>query len=289
MRTTVLGLGLAACLAGAARGQVLGEWRFEEGSFLGGYGPGSPSVVDLGPYQNDGYRPSTATRVRYTAAAHSGAFALEFNAADDARPYPGVVAVPHGQALEPATGRIELWIAIDQHHDAIVVTKATFQWKNREPGPHPPVFFIDGDPRIVGRTVYHLAIRADGRVEALIGNDDPLATPGNGGGPWTRAVSQDVLPLGQWVRIGMEWDGQVLRVLVGGAESGAAAYRPTRGDGLSYHATGDDPTYGPVELGLSLSSTGSPFVGRMDDVVITVARPCAEPEAQARGSAPAAR
>lgn len=261
-------LSVSSGLSLTASAQVVARYDFEEGSFFGLYGPAQPTVLDGSGLANHGYQPDLLRRMNHVTDAHSGIYAMEFNHAADPRPLGGVVMVPTTPSLEPATGYIEMFIKVDHFHDALLLSKATFQWLHREAGPTPPIFFISGQPRIVGRTVYDLRLLADGHVQALIGNDGMGQV-----GPWTSAVSNQPIQPGAWSKVAMRWNAGELSVQVNGSWSAATPYEPMEGRGLSYAATGVDPTYGPVSLDLSL---GSPeFVGRMDDVLIASAEPCA--------------
>ncbi len=262
---------------GAAEPSSLGSWRFEEGSFFDGFGPASATILDSSGNENHGYRPDPLRRMSYVKDAFSGKWAMEFNNPLDTRPYPGVVVVPHHPTLEPAEGQIEARIKFQKHHRAILITKSTFQFLNSEPGPEPPIFFIDGQPRIVGRTVYHLEITEDGHVIGLIGNDGLAKTRANQGGPWSSVKSEKKLRLGEWNHVAMRWDGCRMFVYVNGEWSFGAEYEPIPELGLSYKAEAVDPTYGPQSLDVALSSTGFPFVGIMDDVRISNGDGCFEP------------
>ncbi len=273
-RLLALSATLASLLAAPSTAQTLGEWGFEEGSFFNRFGPALPTVVDTSPLANDGYRPDTGRRLSYSTDAASGTFSMNFNDPADTRPYPGVVVVPTTPSLEPAMGWIEAQIKIDHFQHAVLVQKSTFQFHNREPG-GPPIFTINGEPRIVGRTVYELGIQPDGRVRAFIADDSLVATSGNGGGPWTFVTSQHLLNLNEWNHVAMEWDGTQLAVYVNGQLSATTSYASMPGHGLSYRAEGIDPTYGPVQLDVALSGSGpNSFVGLMDDVRIATCKPC---------------
>ncbi len=261
-------LTLARAPGGSAEGQTLGQWSFEEGSFLGAGGPGSRTVLDSSGMGNHGYRPDLGRRVSYSTDSFAGRFALDFNSAADPRPNPGHIDMLHDLSLEPAQGFIEARIKIRQHHDAIIFTKATFQWLRREAGPLPPVFTVNGEPRIVGRTVYGLMITSDGSVRGVVGNDGLQPTLGNSGGSWTSTESDNKLMIGGWNHIAMRWNGERLAVFLNGTWSQGVEYRPIPELGLSYRGAGIDPTYGALSLGVSLSSSGFPFVGLMDEVRI---------------------
>ncbi len=272
-RTTLRLLTLAAALAplaAPAAAQELGHWDFEEGTFFNLHGPASPTVADASPLANHGYRPDPGRRMSYSSDAASGAFSMSFNDPADPRPNPGALVVPTTPSLEPATGWLEMRIKIDHHQSARLAEKATFQFHNREPGGI-PVFQLNGQPRIIGRTVYQLGLEPDGRVRAIVANDS-LSAPG----PWTILHSQHLVELDEWNHLAMEWDGTRLALYVNGQLSAWTSYESTPGHGLSYRATGDDPTYGPVQLDLVLSSGGAAesFVGLMDDVRLASARPC---------------
>ena len=264
-RLIALSAALAPFVAPPASAQTLGEWGFEEGSFFNGYGPASPTVMDVGPLANNGYRPDPGRRLSYSSDAASGNFSMSFNHPLDTRPWNGVVVVPNVPSLEPATGWIEAKIKPQHNHSAILFEKATFQFHNREPG-GAPIFMMNGEPRIVGRTVYQLGLEPDGRVRAILANDS-LAAPG----PWTTLFSNHTVKLNRWNHVAMEWNGTRLALYVNGQLSAWTSYTSMPGHGLSYLAAGDDPTYGPVDLDVTI---GASFVGLMDDVRIAPCRPC---------------
>lgn len=156
-------------------------------------------MEDSGALANHGYLPDPNMRVSYTTDSNSGGFALDFNNPADTRPRPGAISMPHTPSLEPAHGMVEASLKIVRYHAAVVIEKSTFQWLNREPGDLPPLFIIDGNERIVGRTVYQLAITGEGRVRGTIGNDS-LNQPG----PWTAVESTNLIALNTWNRIAVK-------------------------------------------------------------------------------------
>ncbi len=275
----VIGTSVLALVIGmwgpSASAQLLGQWTFEEGGFAsGGFGEASRTVLDSSSNQNDGYRPDVNRRVSYTNDAYSGDWALDFNNADDTRPNQGVIVVPHSPTLEPNRGYIDARIKVEFLHEAIVVTKSTFQFLRTEPGPQPPIFQFQGEDRLIGRTVYHLMMNDDGTMTAVIADDGTASTPGNLGGPWTSVQSLDALVVGEWNHVAMAWTGCLLSVSVNGVWAPPVRYEPIPAAGLSYRATGDDPTYGFVDADLSLASGGNPFIGKMDDVRIATPTLC---------------
>ncbi|MGH8246133.1 MAG: LamG-like jellyroll fold domain-containing protein, partial [Gammaproteobacteria bacterium] len=184
------------------------------------------------------------------------------------------VFVPHATSLEPPTGMIEAQIKLTDlpgsspiapGASAVVFAKSTFWFVRTEPVL--PVFIINGQPRIVGRTVYQLEILTDGKLRATIGNDDPL-TPG---APWRVADSGTALALGVWNRVAMRWDGCNLRVILNGSFAADVAYNPVPILGLSYQGTGDDPTFGPLTLNAAMADN---VFGKIDEVRISRVAPC---------------
>jgi hypothetical protein len=254
-------------LLGAAQAQTLGHWQFEESSFFGVAGPGNPTVVDDSGLQNHGYQPDLNRRLLYTTDAFSGSYALDFNNPLDPRPNGGHLVIPTTPSLEPTTGYIEMFIKVDHHHAATLLSKATFQFHNREPGPNPPTFWDGDEERLTGRTVYELRMLSDGRVQAAIGNDSLQQAS-----PWTHTTSGAGVVLGFWNKVAMHWDGSRLNVQLNGIWSQDTFYQPMAGRGLSYLATGIDPTLGPISNNVSIGN--STFVGLMDDVLIASSVPC---------------
>jgi len=265
MRTTTALVALVCALPSAAVASSLGSWNFEEGG-VSGYGEANLDVLDSSSFENHGFIPSADYRVSYTADAYEGEWALQLNDPLDPRPHPGQVNVPHSYSLEPARGELSAAIKIEHYHDATIFTKASFQMLRTEPGSQPPVLVAPGTSvefplgRIVGRTVYALRLRTDGRIEALIANDDPDEP-----GPWVSVVSDEPIPLGEWTEIGMRWDGCSLMVTTASG-SVLVPYEATPARGLSYQGTGTDPTFGAVDLDAAISQWGAPFVGKIDAV-----------------------
>lgn len=255
----------SSALSPSASAQDLGMWTFEEGTFAGGYGPTSLTVLDSSSQGNHGYLPDLLRRVEYTTDSHSGRWALDFNNPQDRRPYNGVIGVPHDPSLEPARGRIEAYVKISSYHKGTVFTKATFQFHRREP--ELVWFYTNGIPRIVGRGVYSLGFTEQGRLQGFVA-DDSLFAPG----PWTFALSSNEMFLDEWNHVVMEWDGCEIKLSLNGISTAGVPYDAIPGFGLSYLGTGVDPTYGPVTLPASMG----PFVGQLDDVRFSVPAPCLE-------------
>lgn len=266
MHTPIAALVALACaLPSVALADTLGSWNFEEGG-VSGYGEANLDVLDSSSFENHGFIPGTGYRVDYTTDAYEGEWALLLNDPEDPRPYPGQVTFPHSYSLEPARAELSAAIKIEHYHEAIIFTKATFQMLQTEPGSQPPLLVPPGTSadfplgRIVGRTVYALKLRGDGRVEALVANDDPDEP-----GPWVSVVSDEPVPLGSWSEVGMRWDGCRLSVSVGNSTA-YEGYTPTPARGLSYQGTGTDPTFGALDLDAAISQSGAPFVGKIDAV-----------------------
>jgi hypothetical protein len=265
---------------------IRAHWSFEEGTFDDGFGPSSRTVLDSSGNGNHGYRHSTQSRVQYTPAAYLGSYALEFNSPTDGGTEAGIILFPHDISLEPATGMIESWLNIDSlpSDPVLLFSKSTFQFLRSEPGAGPPIFYppvapcpagLDcSDGRIIGRSVYRIDVLPDGRVKATIANDGLAPTPGNLGGPWTTAVSSEPLTAGDWHHVAIAWDGCRLEVMLDGVWSSGVDFDPIPAIGLSYHGTGIDPTFGPVDLPASMSSPE--FSGRMDEVRISSIEACPE-------------
>ena len=267
--------------------EVRGHWAFEEGSFDGGFGPGSPTVLDSSAFDNHGHRPSPQSRVQYVSDAHTGFYSLDFNNPADGGTENGAISILHDESLEPPTGMVETQLKLSELPEdrAFIMLKSTFQFHNSEPGPEPPVFYspdVDcsafpngcADGRIVGRAAYMIEVLADGRVRAIIANDGITPTDGNGGGPWTQAQSENSVTTGDWNHIAMSWDGCELAVSVNGVWSNGVSYEPIPEAGLSYRGTGDDPTLGPQQLPLVLSAAN--VVGQLDDVKVSEIESCPE-------------
>ncbi len=77
-----------------------GHWEFEEGTFAGGYGPTSRTVLDTSGSINHGYRLSEQSRVQYVTDAYSGRYSLDFNSPADGGTEHGVIVVPHAASLD---------------------------------------------------------------------------------------------------------------------------------------------------------------------------------------------
>lgn len=301
---------MAALAAPQAAAQTGGFWKFDEGNFLPGC-PGSPPhdpqghVLDWSGLGNHGCIENPRRNVKYTTDAYPfpvpGRFALHLNDPLDAatKDLVGYVFIPHDTSLEPPTGMITAQVKIDAYPgtgtialgtSTIVFAKSTFQFVRREPVM--PIFQINGQPRIVGRTVYQLEILSNGRLRAIVANDDPLAP-----GPWTVAESGAALGLGVWNHIAMKWDGCRLSVIQNGVSFPGVAYDPVPILGLSYQGTGDDPTFGPLSLPAALSTNESPLIGKIDEVRISGVLPCTQFSivsteqliADVRGSEPSGR
>lgn len=279
-------MALAAPPAGA---QIVGFWKFDEG-FFQPLCPGSSAhnagghVVDSSGLNNHGCLENPNRNVKYTTDAFPfpavGNSALHMNDPLDAaiKNFVGYVFIPHlNTSLEPPTGMIEAAVKIRDYpgtsaiapgKSTIVFAKSTFQFVRTEPVI--PIFLINGQPRIVGRTVYQLEILTNGFLRATVGNNDPL-TPA---APWTVAESGAVLGLGVWNRIAMKWDGCRLSVILNGSSSGVP-YDPVPILGLSYQGTGNDPTLGPLSLPAQISSdSDAPLIGQIDEVKISRVPPC---------------
>ena len=159
----------------------------------------------------------------------------------------GQIMVPFSRVLEPAAGSVVAYIKADTPQDSDVLV-------------HTSTMLARSYVSISGAAlVYGLRIYQDGRVGALILNDDPAKSS-----PWTVAFTDaGVLTTGAWHQLAMTWDGGTLTIFVDGVRRAWTNYSPVPVLGLSYG--GEKPlwfgrgTYWGV-------GTSHYFNGRMADI-----------------------
>ncbi len=156
----------------------------------------------------------------------------------------GGFAIANHPLLDMEVGTIQVWLWVDNYHNADVIARATSSLLRTAPER--------------SQEVYGIRLLSSGVISGIITNDDPHYR-------WSVHVTSKPgeMSLGAWHRLDLRWNGEKASFWLDGKWLDGRHYKPIPGLGLSYSNCSD------LYVGQSLVWTGAgDFVGDIGRLTI---------------------